>query len=419
MYFTQQTGFFGKTDPKQLIQKFGSPLYVYNERILRERCREMATMMDYADFKVNFSPKANSNIRLLKIIREEGLQADAMSPGEIQALLKAGFKPEEIFFIPNNVSAEEIEYAAGLGIITSADSLSQLELMGRCRQGRKVAVRFNPGKGAGHHEKVVTAGKKTKFGVNSDMVGEVKKILNKYGLTLAGINQHIGSLFMDGGTYLEAVRNVLTIADQFDTIEFIDFGGGFGIPYRKQEGQERLDLKKLGADLLAVAAPWAESYEARNRRTSKIRFKVEPGRYVVAESGVLLGTVNSVKKNYDKVFIGTDIGFNVIARPVMYDSHHDIEVYRDGEPLKSGRRRIVTVVGNICESGDIIAKDRSLPPAAEGDLLGIMDAGAYGYSMSSNYNNRARPAEVIVKTDGTPELIRRRDTIDDILKNCI
>lgn len=412
-YFTEQTGFFGATNPEALTREFGSPLYVYNESILRQRCRDMAGLLKYPRFVSNYSIKANSNAELLKIVREEGLQADAMSPGEIYVLLKAGYKPEELFYVGNNVSAEELKFVVESGVLASCDSVSQLKLFGRINPGGRVAVRFNPGVGAGHHEKVVTAGKNTKFGVNMDLVPEVKAALKEHGLKLVGINQHIGSLFMEPGPYLEGVKSLLGIAAQFEDLEFVDMGGGFGIPYRKQEGQHRLSLGETGDRLTELLNEWTDSYG------KKIMFKMEPGRYVVAESGVLLGTVHAVKKNYARTYIGTDLGFNVLARPMIYDSHHDIEVYRKGMLVKQAEGETVTVVGNICETGDIIARDRLLPRIAENDLLGVMDAGAYGYSMSSNYNNRLRPAEVLIQSNGGVRLIRRRDTLADLMRNFV
>ena len=433
-YFTQQTNFYGNSTPKELLEKFGSPLYVYNEKILRERCREMVGFIPYSRFKPNYSIKANSNLTLLKIAREEGLHADAMSPGEIHVLLAAGFKPEELLYIGNNVSDEEMQYAIDRGVLVSVDSLSQLEQFGRLNPGGRVAVRLNPGIGAGHHEKVVTAGKKTKFGVNLDYIPQVKSLLEKYNLKLAGVNQHIGSLFMDGTPYLEGVKSLLEAARQFEDLEFVDLGGGFGIPYHKQEGQPRLELKEFGHNLAQLLIEWTRNYG------KEVTFKIEPGRYIVAECGVLLGTVHSVKQNYGNTYIGTDLGFNVLARPVMYDSYHDVEVYKNGSEVKACNHKTeeaaaaedkagadeagedkackaVTIVGNICETGDIMAKDRYLPEIVEGDILGIMDAGAYGYVMASNYNNRLRPAEVLIREDGSASLIRRRDTIEDLMRN--
>ncbi len=412
-YFTEQTNFFGSSRPSELLKEYGSPLYVYNEAILRQRCRDMAKLVSYPDFKSNYSIKANSNLELLKIARQEGLHADAMSPGEIHVLQAAGFRPDEILFVANNVSSDEMRYAIDRGILVSCDSLSQLRQYGMLNPGGKAVVRFNPGVGAGHHEKVVTGGKNTKFGINIESIDEIRNILKEYNLKLVGINQHIGSLFMEATPYIEAVKAMLNIAAKFEELEFVDMGGGFGIPYRKQEGQERLQLEETGRRLTEVIENWTAQF-GRN-----IRIKMEPGRYVVAESGVLLGTVHSVKQNGTNTYIGTDIGFNVLIRPAMYDSHHDIELYRDDMVLKAAKKAPATVVGNICESGDILARDRELPEAKDGDIIGIMDAGAYGYSMASNYNNRLRPAEVLIGLDGSPRLIRRRDTFEDLMRGFV
>lgn len=407
---TDKMNFYKGIEPTELVEKYGSPVYVYNESILRERCREMKNLLSYPNFSVSFSAKANSNLRLLEIVREEGLNVDAMSPGEIFIQLKAGFKPEQIFFISNNVSAEELKYAIEMGVVVSVDSLSQLELFGKINEGGRVAVRFNPGIGTGHNEKVVTAGKKTKFGVGSQYINEVKEIVEKYDLKLIGINQHIGSLFMEGDTYLESIKALLVIAENFEELEFIDMGGGFGIPYEKQKGQKPLDIKALGKEIDAIIYEWTEKHGR------KIEFKIEPGRYIPAECSVLLGTVHAVKTNYGRKYIGTDLGFNVLIRPTMYASHHDIEIYKKNNSL-SEENEEVTIVGNICESGDILAEDVLLPKIEEGDILGVLDAGAYGYVMSSNYNNRLRPAEVLIKEDGETKIIRRRDTLEDLMRN--
>jgi len=409
-YYTSQTNFYGDTKPEQLIEQFGSPLYVYNENILRSRCREMMSFIDYPNLSVHYSTKANSNLELLKIIRSEGLKADALSPGEIFVLLKAGFKPEDLLYVCNNVSEQEMRYAIEHGIMTSVDSISQLHTYGKINPGGKVAIRLNTGIGAGHHEKVVTGGKKTKFGINIDKIDKVKETLNLYKLKLVGLTQHIGSLFMEGEPYVEGVKALLEIAKGFNDLEFIDFGGGFGIPYRKQDGEKALALKLLGEKLSDIFKSFANTYNPN------IKFIIEPGRYIVAECGVLLGSVHALKDNKGTQYVGTDIGFNVISRPILYDSYHEIEVYHSKKPCKDSSTK-VTIVGNICESGDILAKDRQLPSMREGDIIAVMDAGAYGYALSSNYNNRLRPAEVLIKKDGQVVQIRKRDSFEDLIKN--
>lgn len=406
---TREMDFYKGLNPVELIKEYGSPLYVYSEAVFRKRCQEMKSLVTYNNFAVNYSVKANGNYQLIKIAKQEGLNVDAMSPGEIFIELKAGFDPSKILYISNNVSVEEMQFAIDNKILISVDSVSQLELLGKTNPGGNVCIRFNAGIGAGHHEKVITAGKKTKFGVQPTMIEDVKTILEKYKLTLVGINQHIGSLFMEGDKYIEGTKSLLNIAKQFEGLEFIDFGGGFGVPYKKLAGQERLDLKHLGQKLDEVFKEFSQSYG------KNIVFKIEPGRYIAAESGILLGKVYAIKQNYKTKYIGTDLGFNVLKRPVMYDSHHDIEIYRESGAI-SEKKEKVHVVGNICESGDIIAKDRLLPEIFENDILGVLDTGAYGYCMASNYNNRLRPAEVLITVEGKAKLIRRRDTFEDLMR---
>ncbi len=409
---SQQLNFYGNTTPTKLVEQYGSPLYVYNEEVFRDRCRELKDLVTYKNFQVNYSVKANSNLSLMKLAHEEGLKADAMSPGEIYVEQMAGFKSSDILYISNNVSSEEMQFAIDRNILISVDSISQLETYGKINSGGNVAIRFNPGVGAGHHEKVITGGKKTKFGVAISDIPKVKVLLKTYNLYLVGINQHIGSLFMDGDKYIEGAMSILNVAKEFDNLEFIDMGGGFGIPYQKLASQGRLDLVNLGERLDKVLHEFATEYG------SEVTFKIEPGRYIVAESGILLGTVHSIKENFGITYVGTDLGFNVLKRPVMYDSHHDIEVYRS-ENIPSQNSHPVTIVGNICESGDIIAKDRLLPQILHNDILGVLDVGAYGYCMASNYNNRLRPAEVLIDSNGNPKLIRKRDTLEDLVRGFV
>lgn len=400
---------FGRFNPQDLLEKYGSPVYVYDERIFRTRCREMKQLVDYPGFTANYSIKANSNLTLLRIAHEEGLYADAMSPGEIHVLEKAGFEPERLFFIPNNVDEAEMRFAVEHGVMVSVDSLSQLSLLGRIAPGAEVALRLNPGIGAGHHKKVVTAGKKTKFGIPEEQIADAVQIAADHQLRIAGINQHIGSLFMTPDSYVAAVVHFLELAKGFADLRLIDFGGGFGIPYRKMAGETRLDLHDLGHQVSELVRAFAERYP------HEVTFKIEPGRYIVAESGALLGKVLTRKSQSGVEYVGTDIGFNVLMRPILYDSHHDIELFREGVSLFGQPESPFTVVGNICESGDILAHDRLLPVPREGDVIAIHDTGAYGYAMSSNYNNRLRPAEVLITTEGQDILIRRRETLNDLM----
>ena len=409
---TDQMNFWEGQDPVALAEKYGTPLYVTNERILRQRCRDLKHLVTYPNFVVAYSAKANCGLAFLQVVRSEGLEVDAMSPGEIYMEKKAGFHADQIFYICNNVSAEEMEYAVKEGVVVSVDSLSQLEQFGQIAPGHEVAVRFNPGVGAGHHEKVVTAGKKTKFGIEPKYVPQVKELLEKYDLKLIGINQHIGSLFMTGEAFVASIAALFEIAKQFKGLRFVDMGGGFGIPYKKEFDEAPLDLKELGQTIDKALYKFAEEYG------EQITLRIEPGRYISAESNVILSTVHSVKHNHDKKFVGCDCGFNVLQRPIMYDSYHGVEVYR-GTEEPSEQTETVTIVGNICESGDILAKDRELPEIRKGDVLGILDAGAYGFTMASNYNNRLRPAEIMIRENGQVVLTREREVLEDLMRHVI
>ena len=409
--YTTAEKFFGHNTPHRLSNEFGTPLYVYNENILRQRCRELLALSDIPGFKVNYSVKANANLTLLKIIKEEGLVVDAMSPGELYIDILAGYNPDEITYISNNNTADEMMNAIAHNLLISVDSLDQLDLLGQLSPAGRVMVRINPGIGQGHSEKVITAGNKTKFGIMPEDLPKVLELVQQYGLTLCGLNHHIGSLFMEPGGYVAAAKVLLDLAatlpkDILSNLEVIDFGGGFGIPYHKHDNEARLDMQALGHSLTELLSAWrsAHNYEGR--------FLIEPGRYVVAESGALLGQITATKFNGQTHYVGTDLGFNVLMRPVLYDSYHEIEVYpknpSDEEPFPQ------TVTGNICESGDILARDRMLPKLTRGDFIVLLDAGAYGYSMSSCYNQRQRPAEVLINSEGQAKLIRRRESLSDL-----
>lgn len=394
---------------EKIMAEYGSPVYVYSEVVLRKSCRDMIGAFK-GRFKPSYSIKANSNLTLLRIIKEEGFNADAMSPGEIFMLEQAGFDHKQIFFITNNVSPEEMKFAIDRDILISVDSLAQLEQYGQINRGGRIAVRFNPGLGAGHCDKVITGGHKTKFGIQAEFWAEVKAIVKEYDLKLVGVNQHIGSLFLESGPYIEAVKSLLgLVLDHFPGLEFIDFGGGFGVPYKDEES--RLDYGQFTDMLFPVLDEFISKYDNKD-----VQFKCEPGRYVVAECGSILGKVYSIKNNYDQNYIGTDIGFNVLMRPVLYDSYHQVRIVGGGksEVMCDGP---VCVVGNICESGDILAHYRNVGPVRIGDIVEVMTAGAYGFSMASNYNCRLKPAEVLIRENGSIELIRRADKLEDLISN--
>lgn len=407
--FIESSNFFGNINAEELVSLYGTPLYVYNEDIIRKHMRSVAKVITKYPYRANYSMKANSNLSILKIALEEGLNADAMSEGEMRLLLKAGFPSDRIFFVPNNVSADELKFAIDNNILVSLDSLDQLELFGTLNPGGRCAVRINPGVGAGHHEKVVTAGKKTKFGIAEEDVDEIFVIAKKHNLSVVEINQHVGSQYLDPEPFLQAVANFLRIAEKFENLEYIDFGGGYGIPYHKLDDEKEFDMESFTERFTELL----DEYAAKHPDNLPL-FKSEPGRYCVAEGGVILGRVHATKQNSGHKYAGTDIGMNVLARPTLYDSYHEIEILRNGKPVARDNMEEISVSGNICESGDLIAKDRLLPEIKTGDLACVLDAGAYGYSMSSSYNTRPRAAEVMITSDKNVKLIRRRETYDDL-----
>ena len=408
--YIEQADFFKGNDPEKIAQEFGTPLYVYNEDIIRDRMKRVANVITKYPYKANYSCKTNTNLEILKIALSVGVNADAMSEGEMRMLLKAGFTPERIFYVCNNVSADEMRFAIDNGIPVSLDSLDQLRLFGEINRGGRCAVRINPGVGAGHHEKVVTAGKKTKFGIAEEDIDKIFDIAAEHDLKIVGINQHVGSQFLDATPFLAAVDNLLRIAMKFEDLEFIDFGGGYGIPYHKLDDEKEFDMEHFSKEFTEKLDRFIPQYG------SAPLFKSEPGRYCVAEGGVILGRVHSIKQNSGIKYIGTDVGMNVLVRPSMYDSWHDIEVISNGHVVyrDKGELEKVTVCGNICESGDVLCKDREMPKIGDNDLICVLDAGAYGYSMCSSYNTRLRPAEVMICSDGSVKLIRRRETFEDM-----
>lgn len=407
--YTKETDFFKGHDPLELVREYGSPLYAYNEDILRRSCRDMKSIIQLDNAVVCYSAKANTNPHLLRIIREEGLFADSMSPGELTMTRAAGFTKETTNYVCNNVSGEELALAAREAHLVSVDSLSQLEEFGRQVPGGAVMIRVNSDHGVGHHQKVITAGKSTKFGINVEYFGEAREICRRYDLKIAGLNQHLGSLFMAPDTYLNAMEWLLSVAEEFEHVRHIDFGGGFGMPYHKYAAEERLDIAAFRTRATTLLKNWMQKTGYRGT------FSIEPGRYVVAECGICLGTVTATKNNGEARYACTDIGFNILPRPMLYDAFHDVEIYGPDNGEQNRREMPQNIVGNICESGDVLHKNYTLPEIHKGDVLGLLDAGAYCYTMASPYNHRVRPAELLIRSDGSLKLIRRRETIEDIM----
>lgn len=397
---------------ESLVKDFGSPLYIYEAKTIKDRATKLINAIDYKNKMIKYACKANTNIEIMKMLKELGTGIDAVSPGEIYASLKAGFNPEDILFTVTNPSWDEIQYAIDNNILINLDSLSVLTRFGKEYPSHEICVRINPNVGAGHHNHVITGGPESKFGISYKETDKIREIASKYNLKIKGVHQHIGSGILDPEMFITAMDVLLQVALDFEDLEFIDFGGGIGVPYKKSENP--LNIEDLGKRITHRFQQFCNEYG------KNIKFMIEPGRFFVAESGYLLATVMSVKHGERHLFVGIDTGFNHLIRPAMYGSYH--EIYNASNA--NGSKKEQTIAGNICESGDTFTRDengivdRLLPEFKEGDIVCIANAGAYGYSMASQYNSRPRPAEILVE-NGKIRLIRKRDTIEDIFKNNI
>lgn len=389
-------------DATALLARFGSPLYVYDLEVVRARVRALGAAVTYRPFQPLFAIKANSCPAVAKAIVAEGFGVDAVSPGEVALALRLGVKPELIQYTENNMTDAEQAEAVAQGVMITAGSLDRLQRLAASGV-TACAVRFNPDVGDGAHEKICTAGPLTKFGVHHSQVDEVLAIERSSGLRVVGAHMHIGSGFLEHTAFAAACRVIFAIAARLPHLRFVDCGGGIGIPYKPD--QQAMDLAAMGAEVSAQM----EAFTARYGR--RLELRLEPGRFPVAEAGTLLCTVTSVKRNPDgRTFVGTDTGFNHLVRPTMYAAYHRIDnlTRPDAPPT------VVDVVGNICESGDIFARDRLLPLPQLGDILALRDAGAYGMAMASTYNTRPLPAEVVLD-GGTARLARKRQTVAELL----
>jgi len=389
-------------DAPSLLARFGSPLYLYDLDTVRARVRALCAAVTYRPFQPLFAIKANPCPALAKAIVAEGFGIDAVSPGEVSLALRLGVKPGLVQYTENNMTDVEQAEAVAQGVMITAGSLDRLERLAAAGVNA-CAVRFNPDVGDGAHEKICTAGPLTKFGVHHSQVDAVLAIEQRSALRVVGAHMHIGSGFLEHHAFAAACRVIFAIAARLPNLRFVDCGGGIGIPYKPD--QQPMDLAAMGAEV----SNQMEAFSARYGR--RLELRLEPGRFPVAEAGSLLCTVTSVKRNPDgRVFVGTDSGFNHLVRPTMYGAFHRIDnlTRPDAPPT------VVDVVGNICESGDIFARDRVLPLPIPGDILAIRDAGAYGMSMASTYNLRPLPAEVVLD-GGTPRLARRRQAVAELL----
>jgi diaminopimelate decarboxylase len=395
--------YLGGVSAEKLIDEYGSPLYVYEEDKIRENYKKLYSAIKWPKKKLLYACKANTNLAIMRVLREEGAGIDAVSTGEIFLARKAGFNAEDILYTGNNMTDAEMDYAAQEGILLNIGSISRLEKFGKKYPNSDVCIRMNPNIKPDVHPHLATGHLDSKFGIPLIHRDEAKKIAEKYGLNIVGIHSHIGTTIMDIKVFQETLDVILDAALEFEGLDFIDFGGGIGIPYKPE--QKEVDIEKLGEYIGKEFGEFCEAYG------KELEYRIEPGRYLVAQSGFLLSRINTIKDNSRKKFLGLDTNMAQLVRPSLYGSYHHII----NASNMTGKMETVDVVGNICETGDFFAQDREVQEAKEGDVIAIKDVGAYGYSMSSNYNSFPRPAEVMVSGDKAI-LIRERETFEGFLK---
>ena len=386
----------GEVEAERLARDYGTPLYVYEEDTIRARYADLVAAIPCPRLQLHYACKANANVEILRLLRDLGANAETVSRGEILLAFSAGFRPQQILHTCSNVRADELRFVLDSGVTVNLDSLGQLRRCGRWSPGASVSIRINQGIGAGHHPHVITGGPDSKFGMDVSQLDEARALAQEYRLRIVGVHQHIGSNVLDATLLIAAMRAVLDTAAAFPDLEFVDLGGGLGVPYRPDE--EPLDLRRFGAMAAELFDGFCRSY---GRDLSMV---LEPGRYLLAEAGTLLATVTDIKRTPFHTFVGVDTGFNHLLRPAMYGSYHPVL----NASRVQGEAEVVWVAGNLCESGDLLARERPITRCDEGDILAILNAGAYGFSMSSNYNARPRPAEVLVCGSGV-RVIRPRE----------
>ncbi len=387
-----------------LVEKYNSPLYVYDaEKIEEQYKRITGAFSSVKHLKINYAVKALSNVNILKLFQSFNAGLDTVSVQEVQLGLKAGFDPQDIIFTPNGVSLDEIVQAKDLGVQINIDNLSVLEQFGQKYPKTPVCIRINPHIMAGGNSKISVGHIDSKFGISIHQLPHIHRVVENTGMLINGIHMHTGSDIYDVDAFLRATEILFNAASTFKNLEYIDFGSGFKVPYT--EGDIQTDIEELGEKL-------SKRFNSFCKEVGKeLTLMFEPGKFLVSDAGKFLVHVNVVKQTTSTVFASVDSGMNHFIRPMFYDSYHHIVNLSN----PNGKERFYTVVGYICET-DTFGSNRRINEIKEGDVLCFNNAGAYCFSMASNYNSRYKPAEVMVK-NGKDYLIRKRETIEDIFRN--
>jgi len=393
--------------PNQLLdiaKTFGAPVYVYNAEKIASQYHRLTKAFNKVDnLRLNYAAKALSNIAILRLLKSLGSGLDTVSIQEVKLGLMAGFKPESIIYTPNGVSLEEIEEASALGVQINIDNLSVLEQFGSKHPDVPVCIRINPHVMAGGNSNISVGHIDSKFGISIHQIPHLLRIVELTNMKINGIHMHTGSDILDIDVFLYASEILFDTAKNFKDLEFIDFGSGFKVPYR--EGDIQTNIEELGKKLTRRFNDFCQEYG------KPLTLAFEPGKFLVSEAGYFLTKVNVVKQTTSTVFAQVDSGFNHLIRPMLYGAQHHIVNISNPK----GRERYYSVVGYICET-DTFGNNRRINEITEGDILAFRNAGAYCFTMASNYNSRYRPAEVLWYKEKA-HLIRERETFDDILRN--
>lgn len=390
----------------EIAEQVECPVYVYNQKDIAKNYYKLLKAFDGIKVRLNYACKACTNIHVMRELKELGSGLDAVSIQEVWLALKAGFEPKDILYTPNCVSIDEIDLAVKEGVRINIDNLSILEQFGN-RYGNtvNVCVRLNPHIMAGGNSHISVGHIDSKFGISIYQMRHLLRIVENYNINVDGLHMHTGSDILDAEVFLRGAELLFEAAENFKDLEFMDFGSGFKVAYRP--GDIEIDIAAIGKKITKRFKSFCKTYGR------ELELWFEPGKYLVSEAGQLLVKANVIKQTTSTVFVGVDSGQNHLLRPKMYDAYHHIVNISNPK----GEKRIYSIVGYICEN-DTFGWDRQLNEVREGDILSIRNAGAYGFSMSSNYNSRYRPAEVLIK-DGTYKLIRKRETFEDLIKNQI
>jgi len=389
---------------QQIAEEFGTPVYVYHAETIQHQYRNLSTAFPGVTVKLHYALKALNNTNILKLIKQEGAGLDAVSIQEVHLGLRAGFLPHEIMFTPNCVDFEEIQEAVALGVHINIDNISVLERFGsQYGSSVPVCIRLNPHIMAGGHSHISVGHIDSKFGISIYQLRHVVRVVESLNIVVNGLHMHTGSDILDGDVFLRGAELLFEAADNFKQLEFMDFGSGFKVGYKP--GDITTDIGDIGVKIAQAFKEFCERYGR------ELELWFEPGKYIVSEAGSLLVKANVIKQTTSTVFVGVNSGQNHLIRPMFYDAYHHIE--NISNPM--GPERLYSVVGYICET-DTLGYDRKINEVREGDVLRIANAGAYGITMSNNYNARLRPAEVLMYK-GTPHLIRKRESLEDLVKN--